>query len=425
VRPCDQVCRYGGEEFCILLPHVGIDQAADAAERYRAAVEGLVLPGFSVTVSLGVAAVTESCSGPQELVDQADKCLYIAKRNGRNQFVRHDRQPVEVEVDPKEISRARDTESQHDLADGMSLEIPFHAVSALISALAYRDVMTAEHSRRVADLCVLVAQDMMSARKCYILETAGLLHDIGKIGVPDSILLKPGPLTDEEWKVMGIHDRVGVEIIASAFSCTALTEIIQNHHAWYDGKPRETALPVAREIPLGARILAIADAYDAMVSDRVYRKGRTQAEAFEELRRFKGRQFDPDLVDRFIAVVEARYEPQSTSTKPLSRQAAVQFGRQIERLAESLDGQDTKTLGMLAGRIQQSARQYGEPQLAHAAADVQRAVIEEADLVDLVTLTNELMSLCRSTQGAFLERIQGEQQTDASSSNPSEAADSE
>ena len=114
------------------------------------------------------------------------------------------------------------------------------------------------------------------------------LHDIGKIGVPDSILLKPGPLTADEWKIMGVHDRMGVEIIASAFACPSLNEIVENHHAWFGGNPRQPGSPTGEQIPFGARILAIADAYDAIVSDRVYRKGRSQEEAVQELRRYAG-----------------------------------------------------------------------------------------------------------------------------------------
>src|SRR6202035_5880273 len=103
------------------------------------------------------------------------------------------------------------------------IPIPFHAVTVLTSALAYRDALTAEHSRRVADLCVVASRGIMSERECYVLEVAALLHDIGKLGVPDAILLKPGPLTEEEWKVMGRHDRIGVEIISAAFSSPELT----------------------------------------------------------------------------------------------------------------------------------------------------------------------------------------------------------
>src|SRR5690606_18751322 len=124
-----------------------------------------------------------------------------------------------------------------------------------------------------------------------------LLHDIGKIGIPDSILLKAGSLTDDEWKIMRLHDRMGVDMIRSSFDCDELAQFVEMHHAWYGGSPENPSAPRGEQIPLEARILAIADAYDAMVSDRVYRPGMSRDEAFAELRRCAGRQFDPNLVE--------------------------------------------------------------------------------------------------------------------------------
>ncbi len=211
------VCRYGGEEFCILLPHLDLEQSTQMAELARSAVESLMLPGFTVTTSLGVTCASLGAKGPQEMIEQADRALYAAKHHGRNQVIRWDVMPEESPEQREEDQAVESKYSDHD--NLLETEVPFHAVSALMSAMAYRDAATAEHSRRVADLCVAVARDMLPARECYILEIAALLHDIGKIGVPDSILLKPGPLTDAEWKIMDTHDRVGVEIVAAAFSC--------------------------------------------------------------------------------------------------------------------------------------------------------------------------------------------------------------
>src|SRR5204863_9511447 len=107
------------------------------------------------------------------------------------------------------------------------MPIPFHAVTALMSALAHRDAATAEHCNRVADLCVCTAKGLMSVADCFLLEVAAMLHDIGKLGVPDAILLKPGKLTEEEWMIMRTHDQMGVEIISAAFGSEALTEIVR------------------------------------------------------------------------------------------------------------------------------------------------------------------------------------------------------
>lgn len=399
VRSTDLVCRYGGEEFCILLPHVDLNAATCAGERFREAILKLNIPGIPVTASLGVSSVELGPVDAQALVDQADKSLYVAKRTGRDQVVRWDRvsESAGQHAEPASGDRAE------TIAEP-SPEIPYHAVSALISALAYRDPKTAEHSRRVADMCVMTASGLMSVRDCYVLEIAGLLHDIGKIGVPDSILLKPGPLTKEEWEIMGVHDRVGVEIIDSAFRCPGLTAIIENHHAWYGGNPREPSLPTGEQIPLGARILALADAYDAITSDRVYRKGRSQAEAFAELRRCAPVQFDAALVERFIQAIQARQGPRAAD-QGVSPQAALALGQHIERLAELLDKQDFNGLAALAGRMQHTARQYQASELASAAERLQQTIAGEGDLQPIVELVSEVMDLCRTTQAGLLAEI--------------------
>lgn len=405
-RTGDLVCRYGGEEFCILLPHLNADQAALAAERYRKAIAEVALLEISVTASFGVSSIETCDSAAMEMIDQADKSLYIAKRNGRNQVVRWGELPEDLEFEAEGSSGTRASASRDreaiDHSDRLDSEIPFHAVSGLIASLAFRDSQTAEHSRRVADLSVIAARGIMSAQESYVLETAALLHDIGKIGVPDSILLKPGPLTAEEWKIMSDHDRMSVDIIDSTFACPALTEIIAYHHAWYGGNPREPGLPSGEDIPLAARILAIADAYDAMLSDRVYRKGRNQVEAFAELRRCTGRQFDPQIVEGFIAAVEAQYESRSIGEVSISRRAAVLIGQQTERLAKALDNHDMQDLMTLAQSINVTATWCGELELAQAAVELHAAVESECDLSHIVDLTTKMMSLCRATQAAFL-----------------------
>src|SRR5206468_2851242 len=138
----------------------------------------------------------------------------------------------------------------------------------LMTALGHRDRGTAAHSQRVAELCLKFAKDFVQPQDLPVLEAAALLHDIGKLGVPDAILQKPGPLTADEWMLMRLHARMGVEIVTAAFGTPALTEIVAMHHAHYAGGAESDGLPRGTAIPLAARILAIADAYDAMTSDR-------------------------------------------------------------------------------------------------------------------------------------------------------------
>ena len=300
LREYDLLCRYGGEEFCVLLPGATIAVAAQVAERFRQAVEDRRPAGLAVTASFGVASTEFEARQPQELLDQADRSLYAAKRLGRNRVTRWD----QISASPSAEPAARKAEKGSPEATS-GPPILFHEVAALLCALANRDVALAEHSCRVAELCVSTAQAFMSHDDCFLIEVAGLLHDLGKLGLPEQILKKPTPLTAEEWEQLRAQDRTGVEIVAAAFGSKALTEIVRTYHGWYQGNPRDRSLPRGDEIPLAARILAIADAFDTMVFARYYGTKRTRQEALAEIRRCTPQQFDPRLVDRFVEVVHA------------------------------------------------------------------------------------------------------------------------
>lgn len=392
-RESDTVCRYGGEEFCVLLPNSDVEQARMVAERLRIAIEALEFEQLSVTASLGVSDIAFGAPTLQEMLEQADKCLYAAKRGGRNQVVTWDNVPDELTVE----EQASEEESADVESDS---SIPYAAVTSLVSALAYRDPGTAMHSTRVAEFCVATASGLLSVKDTYVLEVAALLHDIGKIGVPDAILLKPGPLTREEWETMNLHDRIGVEIVEASFPNTQLVDIVKYHHAMFGGNLDAPYLPSGEDIPLGARIVTIADAYDAMTSDRVYRKGRPREEAFEELRRCAGRQFDPELVERFIEVV-ASHEPVQLPVD--SRQSALQVGLQIERLAEAIDNRDNTSIKALAIRLEHTAAQGRIPEIESAAAEIKSCVSADIDEAALLRMVEQLMTLCRSAQKVHAE----------------------
>lgn len=399
VRKSDLVCRYGGEEFAILLPKTDIHQAAVIAEGIRAAIENLEFSNLSITTSLGLSAVCQSSENPQELLEQADQCLYVAKRNGRNRVVRWDDIPDDVELDVAEVTTSH-TNDQPEF----NSEIPFHAVTALISALAYRDQETANHSRRVADLCVAVGEGIISIRDSYILEIAGLLHDIGKIGVPDSILLKSTPLSDQEWQVMKKHERIGIEIVNTSFASYELNEIIENYRVHFDQGGRHS-----NQLPIGARILAIADAYDSMTAHHPYRKSMTPRESITELRRCAGQQFDPEIVEQFVRVLKIRGHELAASHDQISKAAALNIGIQIERLVTVLDNRDTEGISAIAVRLEGTALKFGAAPIAEKAKSISDAMKNNCELYEIIQHTNELLDLCRSSQHQLLVSVDSAQ----------------
>jgi diguanylate cyclase (GGDEF)-like protein/putative nucleotidyltransferase with HDIG domain len=261
--------RYGGEEFCVVLPAMDSAAATLIGEQIRQAIETKLAEPYRVTASLGVSGTEFGATSFQAIIEQADQALYAAKHGGRN-AVRCWSPNLAEESEIKALAMPTTSDQP----------ISYHAVASLHSALAYRDADTALHSQRVAELAVNVGKGLMNASQLYVLEIAGILHDIGKIGVPDSILLKPAKLTEPEWKVMETHAKIGVEIVESSFHSAELADIVRYHHFRYDGTGTPEGGPVGEDIPIGARIICVVDAYDAMVSNRVYRKGRSPEEAF-------------------------------------------------------------------------------------------------------------------------------------------------
>jgi HD-GYP domain-containing protein (c-di-GMP phosphodiesterase class II) len=174
-------------------------------------------------------------------------------------------------------------------------------VAALAAAVEARDIYTKGHSRRVTELSVALARAMgLSAQACKDIEAAALLHDIGKIGIPDSILHNAGPLPPEGLRHIHDHPIGGENILKPVGSLGRLCPIVRHHHEHYDGGGYPDRLK-GDQIPLAARILAVADSYDAMISDRSYKPARSPQEAMEELRRCRWTLFDPACVDAFIA----------------------------------------------------------------------------------------------------------------------------
>lgn len=179
---------------------------------------------------------------------------------------------------------------------------------ALANAIDARDTYTARHSDRLAEMAVALAEEMgVTEEERHVIRLAARLHDIGKIGVPDTVLRKPGELTEEEWALMRRHPLIGAEILKPVRQLQNVTPIVRHHQEHFDGTGYPEGLR-GEEIPLGARILAVVDAYSAMIDDRAYRKGRPPPQAVNELERHAGTQFDPDVVAAFMRTPYVRME---------------------------------------------------------------------------------------------------------------------
>ncbi len=193
---------------------------------------------------------------------------------------------------------------------------------ALASAVDFKDSSTGMHSSHMADYAVATAR-RLGLREQIVegVRLAAYLHDLGKIGISDAILMKPGPLTQEEWAEMRRHSTIGARILEPVPLSPAIKLAVKHNHERWDGHGYPDGLQ-GEEIPLEARILSIADAYEALTTDRPYRQALGHAAAVEELRRCAGRQFDPRVVKAFLAVIESVRIPQAAETVARPQAAA-------------------------------------------------------------------------------------------------------
>ncbi len=264
-REGDMVARVGGDEFAVLLANGNDEIVKNACNRIRAAVEkynssNLDLP---LSIALGFATRNDSATSLNDLFKEADHNMY--------------------------------REKLHRSQSGRSA-----IVHALKKALEARDFITEGHAARIQDLVTGMANTIsLPDNKSADLRLLAQFHDIGKVGIPDHILFKPGPLTSEETSEMRRHCEIGYRIAMSAPDLEPIAEFILKHHEWWNGSGYPLQLKGA-DIPLECRILAIADAYDAMTCDRPYRKALSHETAIAEIKKFAGIQFDPELVQMFI-----------------------------------------------------------------------------------------------------------------------------
>jgi len=294
LRATDIIGRYGGDEFLAILPDTTRAEAEEAGWRIMSTLAETPFTwpdsdrSVTIAMSIGIACYPQDSQTRDELIVLADSALYEAKRLGGRRAL-----PV----------------STADIEGVPAQSLGFGLLQGLLNAIAHKDPYTRRHCEDnvryvdlIADRLHLTADDTESLRK------AALLHDVGKIAIPDQTLLKPGPLDSSEWEVMQQHVRFGEMIVKGIAQISDAIEPVATHHERFDGEGYPRGLK-GNDIPLLGRILAVIDAYSAMTLDRPYRNALSEDIAKEELRKGAGTQFDPDVVQAFLETLVASRKP--------------------------------------------------------------------------------------------------------------------
>jgi diguanylate cyclase (GGDEF)-like protein len=285
-RVHDLACRMAGDEFALLLPETGTTAALGAIQRILVEFEEVQIGHIrGISISVGIATL-EPGQRAEALLAAARSALEQARAGGGRQAVVF-------------ANGEADGEGPIGLGHG-------DVIAALASALQERDRYTGEHSESVVDLTARVG-DALAVRREEIshIRTAALLHDIGKVGVPDEILHKTGPLDDREWEIMRQHPVIGERILRAIPGMGAVARIVRHEHERWDGQGYPDGL-ATMAIPIGSRIILACDAYHAMTSDRPYRKAMPHADAMGQLAGNAGTQFDPDVVEALVGYLFGR-----------------------------------------------------------------------------------------------------------------------
>jgi len=333
VRQSNVVARYGGDEFAILMPETNTEQAKTLAERLRASLAAdPYLAAHHVTASFGIATFPVHGPTQEEILRVADAGMFLAKhqkgnsvqvaalmpRAGQEQLEQRLLEAYLGVAVKRMFSTGPEAFNQYlhrfeQVMQGASGESPslLDTVTALAFAIDAKDHYTQGHSQSVSRLAAQIARQLgLSETEIEEIRLAGILHDIGKIGVPEVVLNKPSRLTPEEYEIMKTHASLGGKILEplKVKAIEHIRHMIRHHHEYFDGGGYPDKLS-GEKIPLGARILTVADCFDTIVSERAYKKACTVEEAVAELQRCSGSQFDPLLVGAFVQSLEAFGDP--------------------------------------------------------------------------------------------------------------------
>ncbi len=309
LRQSDLLARYGGGEFAILMTHTDKLGAQYVANRLITQLGSHIFKiertEIKLKIGMGIATLSsdEYCDTYDKLLSAADKALQRAKDSGSNMAVTYsdlykDKKEAAGKISPYEEVNVlkRKIGRLSERVDRVVLE----SMYAFSKSMEARDYYTAEHAEEMVGLVLKIGKEIgLSQELLNNLERGATLHDIGKIGISDAILRKEAKLTPEEYEMIKMHPKIGAEIIRAIHFLKDVVPVVLHHHERWDGKGYPSGLK-AREIPLLARIVGIADAYQALISDRPYRKAYSKKEALEILKKEAGTHFDKDLVEILI-----------------------------------------------------------------------------------------------------------------------------
>lgn len=309
IRESDILGRFGGEEFIILLPATDLNEACQVAERIRNHLEKqkIFVNGYqiSITVSIGVSDIMQSRGSIDLLFTQADEALYSAKWAGRNQVVIYDPgngYRLNENAAKTAYTAFRKSDAQIEPPD--EARIYDETIEGWAHALELRDKESHGHSHRVTSMTISLAHLMgIDNREMVNVRRGALLHDIGKIAIPDNILFKPGKLTQDEWEIMKKHPVYAYELLYPITYLKQAIDIPYCHHERWDGSGYPRGLN-GEEIPLTARIFSLVDVWDALGTDRCYRAAWSAQEIRKYLQEQAGIQFDPAITSIFLNYLE-------------------------------------------------------------------------------------------------------------------------
>jgi diguanylate cyclase (GGDEF)-like protein/putative nucleotidyltransferase with HDIG domain len=287
----EMLVRFGGEEFVVLYPGIRPEEVYRRADLIRETIENEFLLSKDIreflTVTVGISNYDINGNTLEELITKADNAVHQGKQSGRNKTI--------VYSEDNEFSLNANSQVKEKIKDAFLSSI--YALAATIDA---KDHYTYGHSSNVSLLSAALAKKAgFSDTQIETVKNAGLLHDIGKVGIPESVLSKPGFLTPEEYETMKGHVVQSINIIKHIPNLIDTVPVVISHHERYDGQGYPRGIK-GENIPILGRVICIADSFDAMTTDRPYRKGLSLEQAIYELRKNSGTQFDPELVDIFI-----------------------------------------------------------------------------------------------------------------------------